>query len=140
MIEVYKAQESYTFTHLEGILFGYKFPKYLKDVNMDDFHLHFLSTDKTKGGHLIWCTFSKGTVSVAYFRNYSLQLPDNIYFNTTNFTNKKSELLKIEGGKNWIKKSWFQDFHSNFGNSKYFSIFTIKQIHIVRRKSNLLRK
>lgn len=100
LIEAYKAQGIYTFTHREGILFGYKFPKYLKDVNMDDYHLHFLSTDKSKGGHLLNCTLSNGKVSVAYIRNYSIQLPDNPYFNTTSFTNKKSELLKIEGGKN----------------------------------------
>lgn len=100
LIEAYKAQGIYTFTHQEGILFGYKFPKYLKDVNMDDYHLHFLSADKTKGGHLMNCAFSGGTVSVAYIRNYSLQLPDNSYFSTTNFANKKSELLKIEGGNN----------------------------------------
>jgi len=98
LIEAYKAQGIYTFTHQEGILIGYKFPVYLKDANMEDFHLHFLSTDKTKGGHLMNCKFTKGTVSVAFIRNYNLQLPDNLYFNTTTFTNKKSELLKIEGG------------------------------------------
>jgi len=100
LIEAYKAQGVYTFTHQEGILFGYKFPAYLKDVNMDDFHLHFLSTDKTKGGHLMNFKILKGTVSVAFIRNYNLQLPNNLYFNTTTFTNKKSELLKIEGGEN----------------------------------------
>lgn len=100
LIEAYKAQGVYTFTHQQGILFGYKFPKYLKDVNMDDYHLHFLSSDKSKGGHLLNCTLTIGEVSVAYIRNYQLQLPDNPYFNTTTFTNKKSELLKIEGDKN----------------------------------------
>ena len=98
LIEAYKAQGIYTFTHQEGILIGYKFPVYLKDANMEDFHLHFLSTDKTKGGHLMNCKFTKGTLSVAFIHKYNLQLPKNIYFNTTKFTNKKSELLKIEGG------------------------------------------
>jgi acetolactate decarboxylase len=97
LIEAYKAQGIYTFTHQEGILFGYKFPKYLKDVNMDDYHMHYLSTDKSKGGHLLNCKLSQATVSVAYIRNYSLQLPDNSYFNKTAFINKKAELLKIEG-------------------------------------------
>ncbi|MCX6240085.1 MAG: acetolactate decarboxylase [Bacteroidia bacterium] len=99
LIEAYKAQGIYTFTHQDGILFGYKFPKYLKDVNMDNYHLHYLSTDKSKGGHLLNCILSRGKVSVAYIRYYSLQLPDNIYFNTATLTNTKSELLKIEGGK-----------------------------------------
>ena len=100
LIEAYKAQGVYTFAHLDGILFGYKFPKYLKDVNMDDYHLHFLSTDKNKGGHLLNCRILNGEVAVAYIRNLQLQLPDNNYFKTTAFVNSKSELLIIEGGKN----------------------------------------
>lgn len=100
LIEAYKMQGVYTFTHQEGILFGYKFPKYLKDVNMDDYHLHFLSTNKSKGGHLLNCTLSRGEASVAYIRNYNLQLPDNPYFNTTTFANKKWEILNIEGRRN----------------------------------------
>ncbi|HEY3388091.1 MAG TPA: acetolactate decarboxylase [Prolixibacteraceae bacterium] len=100
LIEAYKMQGIYTFTHQEGILFGYKFPKYLSDVNMDDYHLHFLSSDKSKGGHLMNCRLSQGSVSIAYIRNYHLQLPDNSYFKKKTLTNKKSELLKIEGGGN----------------------------------------
>ena len=98
LIEAYKAQGIYTFTNQQGILFGYRFPKYLKDVNMDDFHLHYLSTDKTKGGHLMNCRLLKGSVSVAFIRDFNLRLPDNKYFNSTTLTNNKSELLEIEGG------------------------------------------
>jgi len=76
---------------------SYKVSPYLKEVNMDDFHLHFLSLDITKVGHLMNCKITKGTVSVAFIRNFTLQLPDNLYFKTTTFANKKSELLKIEG-------------------------------------------
>jgi acetolactate decarboxylase len=97
LIEAYKMQGIFTFTKQAGMLFGYKFPAYLKDVNMDGYHLHFLSSDKSKGGHLLNCTLSKGEVSVAYVRNYTLQIPDNNHFNKTILTNKKSELLKIEG-------------------------------------------
>lgn len=97
LIEAYKMQGVYTYTDQEGMLFGYKFPEYLKDVNMDGYHLHYLSSDKTRGGHLLNCILSKGEVSVAYVRNYTLQIPDNNHFNKTILTNSKSELLKIEG-------------------------------------------
>lgn len=97
LIDAYKKQGVYTFMREEGILFGYKYPGYLKDVNMDGYHLHFLSADKTKGGHLLNCTLIRGEVSVAYYRNYTLQLPQSAYFNRTILTNKKSELLQIEG-------------------------------------------
>jgi acetolactate decarboxylase len=97
LIEAYKNQGIFTYTHQEGMLFGYKFPEYLKDVNMDGYHLHYLSSDKTRGGHLLNCILSNGEVSVAFVRNYTLQIPDNHHFNKTILTNKKSELLKIEG-------------------------------------------
>jgi acetolactate decarboxylase len=96
LIEAFKNQRVYSFTQQEGMLFGYKFPLFLKDVNMDNYHLHYLSNDKTKGGHLLNCMLSKGTVSIAYIRKFNLQIPDNLYFNTTNLINNKSELLKIE--------------------------------------------
>jgi len=97
LIEAYKKQGVFTFVDQQGTLIGYKFPKYLKEVNMDDFHFHFLSSDKTKGGHLLNCTLKSGEVSVAYIRNYTLQLPNNDYFNHTVLTNNKTELKLIEG-------------------------------------------
>ena len=97
LIEAYKKQGVFTFTNQEGTLLGYKFPKYLKEVNMDAYHFHFLSTDKTKGGHLLNCTLLRGEVSIAYIRNYNLQLPNNEYFNHTVLKNNKSELKLIEG-------------------------------------------
>ena len=100
LIEAYKMQGVYTFAHEEGLLFGYKFPAYLKEVNMDGYHLHFLSDNKSKGGHLLNCVLNRGVVSVAYIRSYNLQIPDNKYFNQAILTNKKTELLKIEGAGN----------------------------------------
>jgi len=97
LIEAYKKQGVFTFTNQEGVLLGFKFPKYLKEVNMDDYHFHFLSKDKTKGGHLLNCSIISGEVSVAFIRNYNLQLPNNEYFNHTVLTNNKTELKLIEG-------------------------------------------
>ena len=97
LIEAYKKQGVFTFRDQEGTLIGYKFPKYLNEVNMDDYHFHFISSDKSKGGHLLTCTFIGGEVSVAYIRNYTLQLPNNDYFNHAVLINNKSELKLIEG-------------------------------------------
>ncbi len=99
LIEAYKKQGVFTLTDQDGVLLGYKFPKYLKEVNMDAYHFHFLSKDKTKGGHLLNCLILSGEVSVAYVRNYTLQLPNNEYFNHTILTNNKSELKLIEGSE-----------------------------------------
>ena len=99
LIEAYKKQGVFTLTGQEGVLIGYKFPKYLKEVNMDDYHFHFLSKDKTKGGHLLNCSILSGEVSVAFIHNYNLHLPNNAYFNHSVLTNNKSELKLIEGSE-----------------------------------------
>lgn len=99
LIEAYKKQGVFTLTGQQGTLIGYKFPKYLKEVNMDDYHLHFLSIDKSKGGHLLNGTLLSGEISVAYIRSFTLQLPNNDYFNHTVLTNNKSELKLIEGSE-----------------------------------------
>jgi len=99
LIEAYKKQGVYTFTDQEGVLVGFKFPKYLNQVNMDAYHFHFLSSDKTRGGHLLNCTLLQGEVSVAFIRNYNLELPNNDYFNHTVLINNKSELKLIEGSE-----------------------------------------
>ena len=99
LIEAYKKQGVFTFLNQEGTLLGYKFPKYLKEVNMDAYHFHFLSTDKTKGGHLLDCTLLSGQIAVSYVRNYTLLLPDNEFFNHTVLTNNKAEIKQIEGSE-----------------------------------------
>ena len=99
LIEAYKKQGVFTFTDQQGTLLGYKFPHYLKEVNMDNYHFHFLSSDRTKGGHLLNCTLLSGEISVSYVRNYNLQLPNNEYFNHTVLTNNKAEIKLIEGSE-----------------------------------------
>jgi len=97
LIEAYKKQGVFTFANQQGTLIGYRFPKYLKEVNMDAYHFHFLSSDKTKGGHLLNCTLISVEVSIAFVRNYTLQLPNNAYFNHSVLTNDETELKLIEG-------------------------------------------
>lgn len=99
LIEAFKKQGVYTYEKENGVLFGYKFPNYLKDVNMNAFHLHFLSDDKSRGGHLLSCKLKDVTVEVAFVRNYQLELPNSAFFNQSSLTNKRSELTAIEGGR-----------------------------------------
>lgn len=99
LIEAYKKQGVFNFTKLEGTLLGFKFPSYLKEVNLDNYHFHFLSNDKTKGGHILNYTISIGEIEIKTVQNYELQLPDNAEFNGTKLETKKKELQLIEGSR-----------------------------------------
>ena len=47
-----KTQKAFVFENISGSLVGVYFPDYMDGINMPGWHLHFLSDDKTKGGHV----------------------------------------------------------------------------------------
>jgi acetolactate decarboxylase len=99
LIEAYKQQGVFNLTKLDGTLIGFKFPSYLKEVNLDNYHFHFLANDKTKGGHILNCTISIGEIAIKTVQKYELQLPDNAEFNGIKLENKKKEIQLIEGSR-----------------------------------------
>jgi acetolactate decarboxylase len=48
-------QPEFTYENLAGTLVGFWTPEYAKTVNIPGYHLHFLSHDHQRGGHLLQC-------------------------------------------------------------------------------------
>ncbi len=47
------AQTVFDYSDISGTLVGYWFPDYLGNTNAAGYHLHFISDDRTKGGHVL---------------------------------------------------------------------------------------
>ncbi|MFH1197053.1 MAG: acetolactate decarboxylase [bacterium] len=62
--EVVANQVVSEFKDIEGTLVGFYFPKLYDKINFTEFHFHFISKDKKKGGHLLDC---KVTNALAVF-------------------------------------------------------------------------
>lgn len=45
-------QQLFNFEDVKGVLAGYSLPPYMAKINVPGFHLHFLSEDLSKGGHV----------------------------------------------------------------------------------------
>ena len=45
-------QQFFNFESIEGDLVGYKLPHYMDGANISGYHFHFLSQDKSSGGHI----------------------------------------------------------------------------------------
>ena len=43
----------YTFENQKGTFIGLYFPEYMDEINTTGWHFHFLSKEKTKGGHVV---------------------------------------------------------------------------------------
>jgi acetolactate decarboxylase len=58
--EVLAEQSVFEYTDIEGTLVGYWMPGYMEDVNFPAYHLHFVSADRTRGGHVLALTTGEG--------------------------------------------------------------------------------
>ena len=53
LVEVAAHQPEFTFVETEGTLAGFYTPAFMESINVPGLHLHFLSNDRTQGGHLL---------------------------------------------------------------------------------------
>ena len=91
LVEVTRSQSEFTFTDLSGTLIGFYTPEFIKSLVVPGFHLHFLSADKTVGGHLLGCAMDSGTVAIQHVPEISVGLPLTLDFLTADLTPDFSE-------------------------------------------------
>ncbi|WP_085103969.1 acetolactate decarboxylase [Desulfovibrio gilichinskyi] len=97
LVEVVKHQSLFKFTEIEGTLIGIKSPVYMKGIGVPGFHWHFITKDRTAGGHVLGCNFKNLIAKVGSYSNLLLQLPTTKNFLDSNFTHdKENELKKVE--------------------------------------------
>lgn len=46
-------QRRFKFEHATGSFFGYRFPDEAKGIEIPGYHLHFVTADRTRGGHML---------------------------------------------------------------------------------------
>jgi acetolactate decarboxylase len=90
-------QKFFTTENVTGTLMGFKLPQYLSSVTIADYHFHFLSADKTKGGHVTDVKVNKVKVEIAILKGMDIQIPQDSNFMKFDFnTVKKGDALKAE--------------------------------------------
>ena len=77
-----QTQEAFLFENIRGSLVGVYFPDYMDGINMPGWHLHFLSEDRSKGGHVFDLSMREGTAKVDKISNIFINLPKEAAFYT----------------------------------------------------------
>ncbi|KAK3319707.1 alpha-acetolactate decarboxylase [Cercophora scortea] len=69
-------QTTHTFENARGTIIGFRTPQYMMGINVAGDHLHFISDDRERGGHIL-AFESEGEVDVgvALLSNFHLELP-----------------------------------------------------------------
>ncbi|MFC1643541.1 acetolactate decarboxylase [Chlamydiota bacterium] len=70
-----KNQSVFEFNNIRGTIVGIWCPEYMKDINVTGYHFHFLSKDKTKGGHLLECNVNEANIEIDYTTDFFMVIP-----------------------------------------------------------------
>lgn len=85
LVEVAKEQPEFEFENVEGTLAGFFTPSFMASINVPGLHLHFLSSDRTCGGHLLRCEPARGRVGIQFIPRLELGLPMTLDYLTGEF-------------------------------------------------------
>jgi acetolactate decarboxylase len=86
-------QPEFEFTDVEGALVGIWAPQFSSALNIAGYHFHFLSEDRTKGGHLLECSGKSLRVRVDRLNDFHLSLPESEQFLRADLTKDPSKDL-----------------------------------------------
>ena len=88
-------QPEFHMQDVEGTIVGFKCPEYVKGINVPGCHLHFLSRDKTQGGHIMDFEIISGRCEIDMLDRYTLTLPSQAQgFAETDLSIDRSQELK----------------------------------------------
>src|SRR3954453_13296717 len=97
LLDAAKTQSEFHFENIEGILVGFWSPRHSSSFSIPGYHLHFISKDRTKGGHLLDCSAGKLKAGIQVLSEFDIRLPDSGPFLTTNLRkDPASDLAKTE--------------------------------------------
>jgi acetolactate decarboxylase len=102
--KVLDTQSVFTFPQIEGTMVGFWCPQFVNGLNVGGWHMHFLSKDKTRGGHVLSYGIGQINVSVMEMMNFEVMLPHESAFFEANLNLDRAEIRtnieKAEGGAN----------------------------------------
>ena len=73
LVEVVKGQSVWTHSEVSGTLVGVRSPGWVGGLNVPGYHWHFLSDDRTVGGHVLDCRVREGRVQYEVCRDWLIK-------------------------------------------------------------------
>ena len=93
-------QTVFNYDNIKGTIVGLYCPNYMDKLNAKGWHFHFISDDKTKGGHILELAFDSANASIDRTDEFAMILPDNDMFNNFDLSvDQSSDIKKVETGE-----------------------------------------
>ena len=92
-------QREFVFEKLDGTLVCVYHPDYMDGINAPGWHVHFLSEDRTRGGHVFNLSLTHGHVVMHKIDRIEIQLPATPAFDTYSLKEtSQEEIAEVEQG------------------------------------------
>jgi len=75
LVEIVAEQPVFEFYDVKGTLIGFRCPAFVAGLNVVGDHLHFLTEDRTSGGHVLEVVIEEATLTVDVTSAFLLSLP-----------------------------------------------------------------
>ena len=100
LVQAAAVQPEFEFHNISGTLVGFWTPEYAKSLNVPGYHLHFISADRTRGGHVLQCRGKNPRLQIQREGDYHIVLPETEDFLKANLRrDPTAALAKAEGEK-----------------------------------------
>jgi len=76
LVDAVKDQATFEFKDCKGTLVGFRFPDFLKGLNVPGYHFHFLTSDRKAGGHVLALETGNIKIEAAELQNFVMTLPE----------------------------------------------------------------
>jgi acetolactate decarboxylase len=97
MTEVAANQNLFELEDVVGTMVGFRFPDYAKGINVPGYHLHFVTADRTRGGHVLGSRTGGVTVQVDDSVDLHVELPAGVELTSPDATSQAA-LDQVEPG------------------------------------------
>jgi acetolactate decarboxylase len=93
LAEVVKYQPTFEFHNVQGSLVGFRFPLYAQGLNLAGYHFHFITADRSAGGHVLKFQLTHGELRIDHETDLQLELPSDVSLPVPDLTSAKGEEL-----------------------------------------------
>ncbi len=98
--DVAATQPVFDMENVAGTVVGFRCPPFVAGVNVPGYHLHFISQDRSRGGHILAFELVTGTAKVDVLDRFVMQLPSTDDFATVDlFRDRQQDLKGVEKEK-----------------------------------------
>ena len=91
-------QREFTYSDIKGTVVALYCPDYMDGLNSAGWHLHFISEDRQKGGHVLDMVVQDGVLELDIISEFAMVVPNRDSFNAKSLaTDMKEAIEQVEG-------------------------------------------